>query len=41
MSEENLTPWQKKHLEYQRRKADENQEKSEEPKNGSFLRKRR
>lgn len=37
MSEENLTPWQKKHLEYQRRKAAENQEKSEEPKKRKFL----
>ena len=40
MSEENLTPWQKKNLEYQRRKAAENQEKSEEPKKRKFLKKK-
>ncbi|EKF51844.1 cell division protein FtsQ/DivIB [Lactococcus garvieae] len=40
MSEENLTPWQKKNLEYQRRKAAESKEESEEPKKRKFLNKK-
>lgn len=40
MSEENLTPWQKKNLEYQRRKAAEKQEEAEEPKKRKFLKKK-